>query len=200
MKKAGVLGGTFDPFHYGHLALAQSALRGSALDKVILLPSYIQPFKVGKKTAQAMDRVNMARLIADEYPGFLVCTDEAFSREISYTYRTLRRLRGRPYGGGLSFILGADSFLSITGWYEAEKLIREFPLIIGGRPGFREEEVKSLAARLRSEFGADISFLNNEILEISSTEIKERIREGRSISGMVPGSVERYIFEHGLYK
>lgn len=200
MKKIGVLGGTFDPFHYGHLSIAKSALKEFELDRIVLLPSNVQPFKIGKKMASPEDRVNMARLVSEEHLDFNLLTQEAFSGEISYTYKTMHSLKEKYPDCIFYFILGTDSFLSIESWYEAEKLIREFPFIIGERPGYKEEETLNLMRKLKEKYNAQIGILNNKILEISSTEIKENIKRGVSISEMVPRSIERYILEHGLYR
>ncbi len=200
MKKIGVLGGTFDPFHYGHLSIAKSALKEFHLDKIVLLPSNVQPFKIGRKMASPEDRVNMAKIISEEHPDFELLTQEAFSGEISYTYKTMHNMKEQLPDCTFYFILGTDSFLSIESWYESEKLIRENSFIIGERPGYKEEETYRLVNRLRGKYNASIGILNNEILEISSTEIKEKIKRGISISEMVPQSIERYILEHGLYR
>lgn len=200
MKKIGVLGGTFDPFHYGHLSIAKAALKEFHLDGICLLPNFVQPFKVGRKITSPYHRVNMVNLIAEKYPEFRTLSREAFSDEISYTYKTMKGLQDENPDCIFSFILGTDSFLSILSWYEAEKLIKEFPVIVGERPGYKEEETTELAAKLEKEYDGKIGILNNNILEISSTEIKEKIKKGLSISKMVPPEIERYIIEHGLYR
>ena len=200
MKKIGVLGGTFDPFHYGHLSIAKAALDEFHLDGICLLPNFVQPFKIGKKITSPFHRVNMVNLIAEKYPGFSTLSREAFSDEISYTYTTLKSLKDENPDSKFYFILGTDSFLSIMTWYKAEQLVEEFPIIVGERPGYKEEETISMKSRLEREHNAEIGILNNHILEISSTEIKERIRKGVSISDMVPQEIERYIVEHGLYR
>ena len=199
MKKIGVLGGTFDPFHYGHLSIAKSALEEFELDEIFLMPAHVQPFKVGKSITDPVHRVNMVKLIAQEYAGFNTITKEAFTEEISYTYRTLCNLREELGECRIYFVLGTDSFLNIESWYKAPDLLRDFSIIVGERPGYRETEVLDLKNKLKEKYGADIGILNNHILQISSTEIKENIRQGKSIDHMVPASIERYIREHGLY-
>ena len=200
MKKIGVLGGTFDPFHNGHLSIAEAAHDEFHLDGICLLPNFVQPFKIGKKITSPFHRVNMVNLIAEKYPDFRTLSREAFSDEISYTYKTLKGLKDENPDCIFYFILGTDSFLSIESWYEAEKLVAEFPVIIGERPGYREEETLQLKKKLEEKYHAEIGILNNNILEISSTEIKDKIRRGISISEMVPPEIERYIVENGLYR
>ena len=200
MKKIGVLGGTFDPFHYGHLSIAEAALDEFELDEICLLPNFVQPFKVGRKITSPHHRVNMVNLIAEKHPEFRTLKREAFSDEVSYTYKTMKSLKEENPENIYYFILGTDSFLNIENWYKAEMLVREFPIIIGERPGYREEETYNLVHKLESAYNADIGILNNNILEISSTEIKDNIRRGISISEMVPPEIERYILDHGLYR
>lgn len=200
MKKIGVLGGTFDPIHYGHLSIAQSALEEFELDEIFLMPAYVQPFKVGRNITDPVHRVNMVKAVAEKYEGFRTLTKEAFNDEVSYTYKTLCELKEEMGDCRIYFVLGTDSFLSIESWYRAPELLRDFSIIVGERPGYRENEVLDLKNFLEKKYGADIGILNNRILEISSTEIKENIREGKSIDHMVPAQVERYIREHGLYR
>lgn len=200
MKKIGVLGGTFDPLHYGHLSIAKSALDEFELDEIFLMPAHVQPFKIGRNITEPVHRVNMVKLVAEEYEGFRTITKEAFNEEVSYTYKTLCDLKEEMGECRIYFVLGTDSFLSIERWYKAPELLRDFSIIVGERPGYKENEVLDLKKHLEEKYGADIGILNNRILEISSTEIKENIKQGKSIDHMVPAQVERYIRENGLYR
>lgn len=200
MNKIGILGGTFDPFHVGHLSVARAAREECALTQVVLLPTKVQPFKLGHKMADERDRVNMVSLVAEENEGFSVCTAEAYSEEVSYTYKTMKTLKDIYRNAGLYFIMGTDSFLSLENWYKGEELLREFSFIVGMRPGYRENETGEKAEELRSKYRAEIVLLHNRIVDVSSTEIKSNIKAGKSISHLVPPPIERYIYEHGLYK
>lgn len=200
MSEIGILGGSFDPFHLGHLSIAKAALSECGLAQIILLPARVQPFKVGRQMAESSDRINMARLAVCENPAFTVCAIEAESEEVSYTYNTLCALRALYPEDNLHFIMGTDSFLTLEHWYRGEALLREFSFIVAVRPGSPWEETEHKARELRQKYGARIKILHNKVLEVSSTEIKEDIRQGRSIAGRVPEAVERYIHEHGLYQ
>lgn len=200
MSEIGILGGTFDPFHYGHLSIAEAAIDEFNLSEVILLPTKVQPFKIGREMAAEEDRVQMVSLIAEEKPRFRISTIEAYSQEVSYTYKTLTLLQKDHPEDKLYFILGTDSFLTLEKWYKGRDLLRQFSFIIGMRPGYKVTETVEMAQKLQEKYGTDIRLLHNEIVEVSSTEIKHKIRSGESIRDLVPLQIERYIDEHGLYK
>lgn len=200
MSEIGILGGTFDPFHFGHLSIAEAAIEEFDLSEVILLPTKVQPFKIGREMASEEDRVNMVRLIAKENKQFRVSTIEAYGQRVSYTYKTLTLLQEEYPDDKFYFILGTDSFLTLEEWYKGKELLQEFAFIIGVRPGYKTSEMEDTAKRLKERYNAEIKMLHNEIVEVSSTEIKNNIRSGKSIRNLVPLQVERYIDEHGLYK
>lgn len=200
MSEIGILGGSFDPFHLGHLSIAKAALKECGLSQIILLPAKVQPFKVGRQMAASRDRINMVSLVAKENQNFLVSDIEAAAEEVSYTYRTLCTLKEAYPKDQLHFIMGTDSFLTLENWYRGEDLLREFSFIVGVRPGYREEETRDKVRELRQKYDAQIKVLHNRVLEVSSTQIKENIRNGQSIRQWVPYAVERYIHEHGLYQ
>ncbi len=200
MSEIGILGGTFDPFHFGHLSIAEAAIKEFDLSEVILLPAKVQPFKIGREMASEEDRVNMVRLIAEENKQLRVSTIEAYSQRISYTYKTLKLLQEEYPDDKFYFILGTDSFLTLEEWYKGEELLQEFAFIIGVRPGYKISEMEAMTKKLRERYNAEIKMLHNEIVEVSSTEIKNNIRSGKSIKSLVPLQIERYIDEHGLYK
>lgn len=200
MKKIGILGGSFDPFHNGHLAIGNAALEECGLDKIILLPTNVQPFKIGQERASNEHRINMTNLIAHENKNFVVSTVEAESSEISYTYNTMQHLSAEFPNCELCFIVGTDSFLGLESWYRHEELLSEGSFIIGIRPGYKETETENKAAYYRDKYNTKIQILHNQILQISSTEIKQNIKNGESINLLVPDSIERYIYEHKLYK
>ena len=198
MKRIGIFGGTFDPFHNGHLSLAKAATEELDLDEVILLPNRVQPFKTDRDTAAAGDRLAMVNLVARDERLFKVSTEEIFGDEISYTYKTLCRIRERVGDGRLWFIMGADSLITLKCWYKGEDLLREFSFAAGLRPGSPIEMKK--IEELRRDYDADIHIMANPVLDISSTGIKEKIRRGEDISALVPACVKDYIDEHGLYR
>ena len=199
MSEIGILGGSFDPFHNGHLSIAKAAMKECGLAQIILMPTRVQPFKVGREMAAEEDRDNMVSLIARRNHNFAVSTIEAYGQEVSYTYDTLKALKREYPRDRFHFILGTDSFLSLETWYKGEALLREFAFIVGERPGYKESQTGKMAEKFRHLYGTQIKILHNRIIEVSSTEIKNKIKLGKEIRTLVPYEIERYIHEHGLY-
>ncbi len=201
MKKIGILGGTFDPVHYGHIALAEDAVREAGLHEVVMIPARIQPFKQDREYASGEDRFNMLALAAGKDDHITVSKYELQQESISYTYLTLRHMQ-EFFGEDtrLYFITGTDSFLKIETWMNAEELLRNYAYIIGTRPGYRQDEYREAQRRITENFGTEVISMNKTELDISATQIRQLVAEGKSISSLVPPEVERYIREHGLYR
>ena len=200
MNEIGILGGSFDPFHLGHLSIAEAAIEELNLTKVILIPSKVSPFKLGKKMASEKDRVAMTRLAAQEDEKFEVSTIETDRSSVSYTYKTLELLQKSMEDTKIWFMMGTDSFVSLESWYKGHELLEEYSFAVAARPRFDVSVVEYKADKYSEKYGAEVKILHNRMLDISSTEIKEAIKEGRSIGEYVPQRIERYIDEHGLYK
>ena len=201
MKTIGILGGTFDPVHYGHIALAEDAIREADLHEVVMIPARIQPFKQDKKYASGEDRFNMLALAAGKDDHITVSKYELEQESVSYTYLTLRHMQ-EFYGADtrLYFITGTDSFLKIDTWKNAEELLTKYAFIIGTRPGYRQEEYRQALERITAEYGTEVISMNRRELDISATEIRERIAAGLPVEDLMPPEVYRYIVEHGLYR
>lgn len=196
----GVLGGSFDPVHLGHLSLAADALAQAGLDEVLFMPVHRQPFKLETDLAGDDHRLAMLKAAVAGTPGFRVSDLEIRSGGISYTYLTLRKLREEEgEARETALITGTDSFLKIHTWKNAGELLKENILIVGSRPGYKEDALRSQAESLRREYGARIRIIENRRLDISATDIRRRVREGLPIGDLVPPAVERYIDSHGLY-
>jgi nicotinate-nucleotide adenylyltransferase len=201
MKKIGILGGTFDPVHYGHIALAEDAVREAGLHEVVMIPARIQPFKQDREYASGEDRFNMLALAAGKDDHITVSKYELQQESISYTYLTLRHMQ-EFYGKDtrLYFITGTDSFLKIDTWMNAEELLNNYSYIIGTRPGYRQDEYQEALRRITSAYGTEVISMNKTELDISATQIRQMVAEGKPINDLVPPEVERYIREHGLYR
>ncbi|MBN7772443.1 nicotinate-nucleotide adenylyltransferase [Clostridium aminobutyricum] len=200
MKKIGVYGGSFDPIHVGHIELAKQARDELNLEKLLFVPVKNQPFKLGQLMSSDEDRVRMLKLALEGEEKLEISYAELESNEISYTLNTLRKIRSQfDQDTEIYFILGTDSFLKIEIWHDAPALLSEFSYAIGARPGYREEELKSCIDHIREVYNTTVVLLNNELLPISSTEIKERLYNGEEIDTLVPLPVERYIYDNGLY-
>lgn len=199
--KIGIFGGSFDPIHMGHLVLAEYIKDELGMDKIIFIPAYESPFKIGKSNADSRHRFNMVKLAAEGNTDFEVSDYELKKSDVSYTVDTLRDFRkheGREHE--LYFIAGIDSFLNMEKWKNADELFTEYSFAIGNRPGYKEEELYKYADYLREKYGSNIEIVKIPQINLSSTAIRNRISAGQSIKYLVAPSVEVYISEHGLYK
>lgn len=194
--RLGILGGSFDPVHFGHLILAQSALEELTLDKIIFMPSYKPPHKLDKKLASFEDRLLMLELALEDREDFLISTLEMERQGPSYTYDSLKIIE-KSYGASeLYFLIGGDSLLYLDKWYRASDLIREFSFAVAPRPG---RSIEELEEKIKSLQG-NIKLLDSPYIEISSSSIRKRLEDYKSIRYYLPRSVEGYIHEKKLYR
>ena len=200
-ERIGVMGGSFDPVHYGHVNLARDAMEQVGLDRVLVVPARLQPFKLDRVPASGEDRMEMLRLALAEDPKIKPCSFELERDGVSYTYLTLRGLQ-EQFGpdARLYFIFGADSLLKVDTWMEAEELLTKYAYIVGSRPGYLDEELTAQQEKLTKEFGTEIHWIHNRTFDVSATEIREKIAAGKPVDDLIPAEVERYIIEHGLYR
>ncbi|MCI5898695.1 MAG: nicotinate-nucleotide adenylyltransferase [Anaerovoracaceae bacterium] len=200
MKKIGIFGGTFDPIHIGHLILAEQAADAADLDSLLLMPAQISPFKIGKDVASPRERLEMVKLAVEGNPRLQASDLELQRKEISYTAVTLDLCREKfGKNAEISFVLGADAFLKIEQWREGPRILSEYCLIVGSRAGYLDEERDAQIAKLRERYHTKITVAFMPKIEISSTDIRKRIQEGRSLRYILPPGVEAYIRDRGLY-
>jgi len=196
----GVLGGTFDPIHLGHVAAAEAAQRVLCLDEIILIPSRIPPHRTSPVTASAADRFAMAELACEGRAGWSASFLEIRREGPSYTYDTLSEL-GRP-ASQIFFITGADAFAEIATWSRYPTVLDLANFVVVSRPGIT---LDSLRARVPSAFDRPSPATTRVILveahtpDVSSTDIRRRARAGEPLSGLVPLPVADYINTHRLY-
>lgn len=199
--KIGILGGTFDPCHKGHVNLAKDALEQAQLDEVILMPAKIQPFKQDKKVTSSFHRVNMLNIAIEKIEGLRVSHWELEQDHVSYTYRTLeevKKLKGD--NAKVYFITGTDAFIGMKSWVNSESLLKNNNFIVGVRPGYRLEELAAAIKDVRENYGSEVIKIDNKKFHISSTEIRDRIVHNQSAHDLIDEGVERYILENELYK
>ena len=194
-----ILGGTFDPIHLGHKALGEAALREGGIDKLIVMPARMQPFKRGKRVTEEHHRFEMCRLTFEGNEKVEVSDYELKNTTISYTYDTMKYLQGVFPDKKLCFILGTDSFLMLENWYKGIDLLENFSFIVGDRPGYREAELDAAILKYRQKYGTDTIKITADMPDISATEIREALKADESVDNLVTDAVERYIKENGLY-
>jgi nicotinate-nucleotide adenylyltransferase len=191
--RIGVFGGTFDPPHVGHLLLAADASEALRLDRLIFVPAGSQPFKVDTPPlAAGPDRLEMVRLAVAGDAKYAVDDAEINRAGLSYTVDTLEHLAGRYAGAELFFLLGQDALVGFRQWRKPERILELATLALMMRSGAGDVGEWRKAERLE--------VVSTRRVEVSSTEIRQRLREKKSIRGFVPESVERFIEARGLYR
>ena len=198
--RVGVFGGTFDPIHLGHLAVARSIQSTLSLDKVLFVPAGQPWLKADAPVSPTKDRVEMLRLAIERRRVFELSTIEADRPGPSYTVDTMETLQ-RQLGGDadLFFLLGSDALMDIAKWKEPQRLIQLCELVAFARPGFGLPTMEALEAAVPG-VSQRVVLVEVPQVNIRATDIRRRIAEGRSVQRLVPRPVERYILEHGLYK
>ncbi len=198
----GVIGGTFDPIHFGHLAIAEEARCVLGLRQVLFVPARQPPHKPGRPISPAEDRVAMVELAIRDNPGFALSRMEIDRPGPSYTVDTLEELRGLAEGAGekpgIAFILSVEALAGLPSWREPRRLLSLCRLIVAPRPGHTRPDAEWLAANL-AEQADRIVFLDGPQLCVSGSEIRRRASRGLSIRYHLPSGVAAYISEHHLY-
>lgn len=195
----GVLGGSFDPIHNGHVALARAAIKEACLDKLIVMPTKVQPFKQNRKVTEDFHRLNMVSLAFEDTDNVEVSDYEIKHTKISYTHATLNHLKKIYPNDRIYFIMGTDSLLTLEKWFKGEELLRDFAFIVSFRPGYKEHELDEKIRYYEKIYGTEIIKILSVMPDVSSTEIRNLCEEEKSISELVPKKVERYIYAEGLY-
>lgn len=201
MKRIGILGGTFDPIHLGHLILAKEAKEKCKLDEIWFMPAKTPPHKLNKIVSDFSVRKDMIELAIKDHKGFYCSDFENTLEGNSYTFNTLEKLEGRFAGDDFYFIMGADSFYEIETWKNPEIILKIANLIVASRDYSNESlTLKSHFEYLKSKYEIKgISFLDTMDVDISSTMIRELAKAGEDIEKYVPKSVCRYIKENKIY-
>lgn len=196
--RLGIMGGTFDPIHVGHLILAEQAAEALKLDRVLFIPTGTPSFKRDKLVRPAADRLRMVELAIEDNPHFLVSDMEVVREGVTYTLDTLRELHVLlPSTAKLFFIMGSDTLLTLDHWRASEELAKLACFVGVNRPGDSLASEDDLA-RLRA-LGFDVVLLEAPALEVSSSDIRQRLESGRSVRYLVPDSVMQYAEKKRLY-
>lgn len=199
--RIGIMGGSFDPIHHGHLVAAEGARCEYGLDRVLFIPAARSPHKTDRQITAGRHRLLMVELATVSNPWFGVSTLELDRPAPSYTVDTLRALRAEMGPEAeLYFVTGADAILEILRWKDPEELLTAARFVAATRPGYPEERLDAVLGRLPLRLRQRVIRLQVPALAISSTDLRQRVREGRSIKYLVPETVEDYIYKHELYR
>lgn len=199
--KLGILGGTFDPIHLGHLITAETALDAAKLDEVLLVPTGCSYFKADQKVTSAALRYEMTSAAAAGHARLRVSDVETSRPGNSYTAETLKELHRQYPEDSLYYIVGADTLVMMSLWKDPQTIFDLSTVLVMTRSDeVSREGLADEVKRLGTDYGAQIAVLPCKNIEISSTEIRERVRQGRSIRYLVPPQVEAFIYRQGLYR
>lgn len=199
-ERFAVMGGTFDPIHYGHLVTAEAVRDKFKLDKVLFMPTGNPPHKMNRATSDPNHRYLMTVLATITNPYFEVSKLEIDRAGITYTVDTIKELR-RIYGDDaeIYFITGADAMLEIFSWHNVEELFRICTFVAATRPGFHGKDMEQKLSEIKSKYKEKIFSIEVPSLAISSTDIRSRIKNGKTIRYLLPEAVEHYIRNNKLY-
>jgi len=201
VRRVGLMGGTFDPIHYGHLVTAEVVRAKFSLDLVIFVPAGIPPHKRGIKISSGTDRYMMTVLATVTNPHFEVSRTELDRPGPSYAIDTVRHFR-KEFGTEteIFFITGADAAVEILTWKDAKDLLKECGFIVATRPGCSTGELERRLQEARLHSAHCICVVEVPALAISSTDIRRRVGQGEPIRYLLPQNVENYIHKRGLYR
>ncbi len=196
--KLTVFAGTFNPVHIAHLLLAEIVRTSLELDKILFIPSHIPPHRENK-IAEAIHRLKMVKLAISDNPGFEASDIEFNLKGKSYTVNTIRHLYRQYPGieGKINFIIGTDAFLNIKTWYKPDKLVELVNFIILARQG--SPDAQEIIDSIKF-WDIDYTILETPIIEVSSSYVRDRVKDNRSIKYLVNEPVREYIQKNQLYK
>ena len=197
-KRVGIMGGTFNPIHLGHMIVAECAYESFNLDEVLFVPSgqsYMKENVLDPKT-----RITMTGISIEDNSHFALSTIEVERGGNSYSYETIRDLKASRPDTDFFFIVGADSIMNMDKWKCPEKIFSEVTVLVAVRAGYDKAELEAKIEEFKKSYGADIQMLPITTVDISSTNIRDRVREGKSIRYMVHYKVIEYINKNRIYQ
>lgn len=197
--KIGILGGTFNPIHSGHLYLAESAMKKVGLAKVLFVPSNISYMKNQADIASVTDRIAMVNLAIKDKPDFVLSKVDVERGGNSYSFKTISDIREHYPGAELYFIIGADTLYNMEEWQRPDVIFAQTVILVAYRSGEPLEHLQAKIHELENVYHARIVLVAVERIDISSSEIRTALKMHRPITDMVPEAVEDYINRHMLY-
>lgn len=201
-KRVAVMGGTFDPIHYGHLVTAEAVRHEFQLDQVLFIPTGKPPHKAADTVSDSESRYLMTLLATESNDHFYASRMEIDRSGFTYTIDTIHALQQiYPADTEIFFITGADAFYQMFSWHNAEELLKTCTFVAATRPGYQKEElIQRISATIQDHPMQRFHFLEVPALAISSSDIRARVRSGRPIKYLVPEAVENFIKKHRLYQ
>ena len=197
--RIGIFGGTFNPIHKGHVHIARAFYRELDLDRLLVIPTHVPVHKMAGNLISGEERMQLCWLAVRDDPNFEVSGIEVESEEKSYTYTTVKKLRALYPTAEFFFFIGSDMFLSFHTWYHYRDILQQVTLCAAARKDKEQNNLAACARQLTEEGGRCI-VLDLDVIEISSTQLREKIRRGEDVSGYLDPEVERYIREKRLYQ
>jgi nicotinate-nucleotide adenylyltransferase len=198
LRSLGILGGTFNPPHLGHVAIARHALSELGLERVLLMPARIPPHKLTEQDPGPEHRLRMCRLAVDEIPGLSVSELEVKRDGPSYTVDTLQAIHASHPEAELTFIVGTDVACTLPTWREPAKVLELASLAVAVRAGDTRQDVLDTVVSLNGSAGA-LRFLDMPVMDVSSSMVRQRVARGKAVEDLLGPAVARYVAEHGLY-
>lgn len=195
----GVFGGTFDPIHLAHLAVAEAARDAFGLRRVLFIPAAQPPHKPGRDISPVEDRLAMVEAAVEGNPAFEISRLEIERSGPSYTVDTLTALCEAAPGDRLALILSAESYSEFGSWHEPRRILDLAALVVAPRVGYADAD-PDLIARQFPEVRATVAFMDGPRIRLSASEIRQRAADGRSVRYLVPDAVAAYIGDHDLYQ
>lgn len=196
--RTGIIGGTFNPIHNGHLYMAYEAKESLRLDKMIIVPNFLPPHKAAEQR-DPEDALLMLNLVFQGNDDFIISTYEMEKKGLSYTYETLEYFTKIRPDDEFYFIIGEDSYVNFSAWKNPERILELVKLVVFERKFYGEAQ-KAKAHAFIANLGYEEILLDSLIMEISSSDIRNRVRQGKEIGYLVPKEIKEYIRDKGLYR
>lgn len=198
MKKVGIIGGTFDPIHFGHMIIAQTALDEFALDEILFIPSGSSYMKTNVSDKKL--RLQMTGISIEDNPKFALSTIEVDREGNSYAYETIADLQSSNPNNEYYYIIGADTLFNMEKWMHPELIFGHIKILVASRIGSDLSDLQCKIKELSSKYGADIEILSINNIDISSTMIREKIKQNKSVRYLLHDKVIDFIYKNNLYK
>ena len=201
VKSFAILGGTFDPVHNGHISVAKEILKNTDVERILLIPSGVPPHKKAEEVTKAKIRMEMLNVALENEENMVISSIEIERKGLTYTVDTIAQLKEKlGEGVKFKFILGADALDYISSWKDYKRVLKMCSFIAVARPGYDKDALIKRISSMENSMDCHIEFVSVTPVDISSSQIREWVREDKNINDLVPIEVAKYIEINGLYK